>query len=107
MAGSFRDQTGTPIVRDGANLSNGAEHPPLIESWTRDADRCASNWIAHRESAGDDALSAFVQRDDEADLLSKAFEVKRVPNLVPKSAVLSPTDGNSEPKDGPDWPQGN
>jgi hypothetical protein len=36
------------------------------------------------------------------DLLSEAFEEKRVPNLVPKRAHLSPTEDNSEENNVPE-----
>jgi integrase len=54
------------------------------------------HWMGHANLQTTMRYLHFRQRDDEADLLSEAFEEDRVPNLVPKTADLSPSEGNSE-----------
>lgn len=60
------------------------------------------HWMGHANLQTTTRYLHFRQRDDEADLLSEAFEEKRVPNLVPMRALLSPTEDNSEQKHVPE-----
>jgi integrase len=65
------------------------------------------HWMGHANLQTTMRYLHFRQRDDEADLLSEAFEENRVPNLVPKSADLGLSEDNSERKDLRNQPQSN